>query len=229
MPSLERRLFLAVAFVLCAVPAFAQRGEAIPQQLTFAPYRASGIYDVGETVGWRVTPGPATPTYRYRWTIRQNNAVPLKDGVLDPSRGSATIEIVAREPGMLYVAVQAFEELPTAGEVTGRFVGGNAGRNEGFYAVGAAVAPRRIGMSTPRPDDFDAFWSAKLADQAKVPMRPVLTPIDTDVPGVELQMFQLDALGSRAHGWIAKPAGPGKFPALIQLQFAGVYAPPQDG
>ena len=48
----------------------------------------------------------------------------------------------------------------------------------------------------------------------------------TDVPSVELQMFQLDALGSKARGWIGKPARPGTFPALIQLQFAGVYALP---
>jgi len=37
-------------------------------------------------------------------------------------------------------------------------------------------------------------------------------------------MFTLDALGSQAHGYIAKPAREGKFPAVIQLQYAGVYA-----
>ena len=41
------------------------------------------------------------------------------------------------------------------------FVGGNTGRNTGFYAVGAAVAPTKIGLSTPRPADFDAFWDAQ--------------------------------------------------------------------
>ena len=227
IPVIARRLLAAVALVLAGTPSFAQRGEPIPQQLTFTPYHATGIYDVGDTVGWTVTPGPATPTYRYRWTIRQNNAVTLKDGVVDLSAGRATIEIVARDPGMLYVAVEAFDEATSS--VAGaapRFVGGNTGRNTGFYAVGAAVAPTRIGVSTPRPADFDAFWNAKLAAQAAVPLHPVLVPVDTDVPGVDLQMFTLDALGSKAHGWIAKPARPGKFPALIQLQYAGVYALP---
>ncbi len=104
------------------------------------------------------------------------------------------------------------------------FVGGNTGRNNGLYAVGAAVAPTKIGLSTPRPDDFDAFWNAKLAAQAKIPMNPSLTPVETDVPGVEMSLFVLDALGSKAHGYIAKPAREGKFPALVQLQYAGVYA-----
>jgi len=227
MPSIARRLLPLLVLLLCGTSAWAQRGQPIPQQLTFTPYHATGIYDVGETVGWTVTPGPVTPTYRYRWTIRQNNAVVLKEAVLDLSRGQATIEIVATEPGMLYVAVQAVEELtPSAPSAAGRFTGGNAGRNEGFYAVGAAVAPARIGLSTPRPADFDAFWDGKLAAQASVPINSVLTPAEIDVPGVDLQLFQLDSLGSKAHGWIAKPARPGKFPALIQLQYAGVCALP---
>ena len=37
-----------------------------------------------------------------------------------------------------------------------------------------------------------------------------------------MNMFVLDALGSKAHGYVAKPAKEGKFPALIQLQYAGV-------
>ncbi len=221
--------FQAVAAALsrARVPAAAQR-PPIEQQLTFTPYHANGIYDVGETVGWTVTPGPATPTYAYTWTIRRNNAVVLKTGELDLSSGSAKIEIAADQPEMLYVAVEARANLE-AGAVASsgdapRFTGGNTGRNTGLYAVGAAVAPREIGLSTPRPTDFDAFWNAKLSAQAGVPINPVLTPVQTDVPGVDMNIFQLDALGSKAHGYIAKPAKDGKFPALIQLQYAGVYA-----
>jgi cephalosporin-C deacetylase len=211
---------------------FAQRGP-IDQQLTFAPDHASGIYDVGEKAGWTVTPGPVTPTYAYKWTIRRNNAVVLKEGKLDLSSGKDKIEIAADQPEMLYVAVEPYANLaadtpaPAAGPGRGgetSYVGGNTGRNNGLYAVGAAVAPAKIGMSTPRPDDFDAFWDGKLAAQAKVPINPVLTKVETDVAGVELNMFVLDALGSQAHGYVAKPSKEGKFPALIQLQYAGVYA-----
>ena len=80
--------------VLSAAPlGFAQRGAPIEKQLTFTPYHASGIYDIGETVGWTVTPGPTTPTYAYKWTIRRNNAVVLKEGKLDLSSGKDKIEI----------------------------------------------------------------------------------------------------------------------------------------
>ena len=198
-----------LAVFLCVASLSAQRGGPIPQQLTFAPYHASGIYDIGETVGWTVTPGSTPPTYKYKWTIRRNNAVVLKEGLLDLSSGKATIEIVGDQPEMIYVAVEAYDDLtPTASSSpapaaaaavpaggASRFAGGNTGRNTGLYAVGAAVAPTRLALSTPRPADFDAFWDAKLAAQAKVPNNPVLTPVETNVPGVELSMFELDALG----------------------------------
>jgi cephalosporin-C deacetylase-like acetyl esterase len=215
-------------FALLAPFGFAQTGGApIAQQLTFTPYHAGGIYDVGEIVGWTVTAGPVTPTYAYKWTIRRNNAVVLKEGKLDLSSGKDKIEIAADQPEMIYVAIEPYANLATetpAPQSAPAYLGGNTGRNNGLYAVGAAVAPTKLGLSTPRPDDFDAFWDAKLAAQAKVPINPVLTPVQTDVPGVELSMFVLDALESKTHGYVARPAREGKFPAHIQLQYAGVYA-----
>ncbi len=202
-----------------AVPAAGfQRRAPIEQQLTFTPHHATGTYDIGDTVGWTVTPGPATPKYSWKWTIRRNNAVVLKEGKLDLASGTDKIEIRGEEPGMLYVAVEPYAPAGVA------YVGGNTGRDNGLYAVGAAVAPSKIGLSTPRPADFDLFWNAKLEAQSRIAINPVLTRIDTDVPGVELNIFAVDALGSKAHGYVAKPAREGKFPALIQLQYAGVYA-----
>lgn len=257
-------LLAATPALLCQQPGAAPQRVAypqrppIPQQLTFAPYHANGIYKIGETVGWTVTPGPVTPTYSYKYTVRRNNAVVLKEGKLDLSSGKDTIEITGDQPEMIYVAVEPDAVLPSvpgatpppslaaseaaaaappnaaarsvtdaaAGGQPSRspYTGGNTGRNNGLYAVGAAVAPLQIPMDTPRPADFDAFWNGKLAEQAKIPINPVLTPATSDVPGVELSIFNLDALGSHAHGYVAKPAKDGKFPALIQLQYAGVYA-----
>jgi cephalosporin-C deacetylase len=236
MSRMVSGLLLAV-LVLFTEFAVAQRAP-IEQQLAFAPYHSSGLYHEGETVGWTVTPGPVTPTYAYKWTIRRNNAVVLKEGKLDLSSGKDKIEIVGAQPEMIYVAIEPYSNLaPEAsssdspGAVSGpgpgsapAFRGGNTGRNNGLYAVGAAVAPTKIGLSTARPADFDSFWNGKLAEQAKIPVNAVLTPAQTDVPGVELDMFTLDALGSHTHGYLAKPAKDGRFPALIQLQYAGVYA-----
>ena len=230
---------VALAVLFTAAFSSAQRGAPIPQQLVFTPYRASGIYDLGDTVGWTVTPGPVEPTYAYKWTVRRNNAVVLKEGKLDLSPGQDKIEIRGDEPEMIYVAIEPFAKpaedspapeaaavttaAPSRGNSTG-FVGGNTGRNNGLYAVGAAVAPAKIGLAAPRPADFDSFWSEKLAAQAKVPINPALTPVQTDTPGVEMDTFVLDALGSKAQGYVARPTKEGKYPALVLLQYAGVYA-----
>ncbi|MGA2907592.1 MAG: acetylxylan esterase [Terracidiphilus sp.] len=262
-----RALTLCCVLFVCS-SAIAQRAP-IPQQLSFMPYHANGIYKIGETVGWTVTPGPEAPTFAYKWTIRRNNAVVLKEGKLDLSSGKDKIEIVGDQPEMIYVAIEPYAALTTAstaptapatsagqsGSATPNqsspapdaastaaaqsgagavnqggsppsphWIGGNTGHNNGLYAVGAAVAPMEIPLSTPRPADFDAFWDGKLALQAKVPIDAVLTPVQTNVPGVEMSMFALDALGSKAHGYVARPAADGKYPALIMLQYAGVYA-----
>jgi cephalosporin-C deacetylase len=262
-----RVLFICTVLFVC-LSVIAQRAP-IPQQLTFTPYHANGIYKIGETVGWTITPGPDTPTYAYKWTIRRNNAVVLKEGKLDLSSGKDTIEVVGDQPEMIYVAIEPYAALaappsaPSASATSAgpsgsatpnqnspapdaastvaaqsgsaaansggsptppQWIGGNTGRNNGLYAVGAAVAPTKIPLSTPRPTDFDTFWEGKLVLQAKVPIDALLTPVQTDVPGVEMSMFALDALGSTAHGYVARPAAEGKYPALIVLQYAGVYA-----
>ncbi|HVW10390.1 MAG TPA: acetylxylan esterase [Bryobacteraceae bacterium] len=237
MKTHVRMLF---ALCLAASLAPAQQRPPIAQQLTFVPDHADGIYDVGETVGWAVTPGPAEPTYSYKWTIRRNNAVVLAEGKLDLSSGHDRIEIKGEEPEMIYVAIEPTAKLapdpappaeapapPESGRGRGNpngYVGGNTGRNNGLYAVGAAVAPLKIGLATPRPADFDAFWDSKLVEQSRIPIHPVLTPAETQTPGIEMSSYVLDALGSHAQGYIAKPAREGKFPALLLLQYAGVYA-----
>src|SRR5690349_4218863 len=83
---------LCALLLLAAAVASAQRAP-IPQQLAFTPYHANGIYEVGETVGWTVTPGPEAPAYSFKWTARRNNAVVLKEGKLDLSSGKDKIEL----------------------------------------------------------------------------------------------------------------------------------------
>ena len=156
---------IRLAFLLPLVAAVVYSQPAPPvQQLAFRPYHASGLYDVGDTVGWIVSPGPTALTYAYKWTIRRNNKDVLKEGKLDLSSGKDRIEIVGDQPQMIYVAIEPYATLsgdntlkdPGESAATiaspadpSAFVGGNTGRNNGLYAVGAAVAPGGLGLSTP--------------------------------------------------------------------------------
>ncbi len=77
--------------------------------------------------------------------------------------------------------------------------------------------------SEETPSDFDAFWKANLDKLAKVPMNPVLTPVATEKPGIEIHIVRLDSVDSHVQGYLAKPATPGKYPAMVMYQYAGVY------
>src|SRR5215213_8158548 len=76
------------------------------QQPTFTPYKASGIYAVGEKVGWTAAlPPGAAPAAGYTYAVRKNNQDVIKTGTLDFSSGRATIETTLGEPAMVYVQV----------------------------------------------------------------------------------------------------------------------------
>ena len=107
------RVLLTRSLLFVCPLAIAQR-PPIPQQLSFTPYHANGIYKIGETVGWTVMPGPESPTYAYKWTIRRNNAVVLKEGKLDLSSGKDKIEIAGDQPEMIYVAIEPYAALAVA-------------------------------------------------------------------------------------------------------------------
>ena len=49
---------------------------------------------------------------------------------------------------------------------------------------GAVFASERIGRAALCPDDFDAFWQAKIDELKAVPENPVLEPGGADQPGV---------------------------------------------
>jgi cephalosporin-C deacetylase-like acetyl esterase len=199
-----------------AAPVAAQRPATPPAnpalalvKPTFTPRNASGIYALGDTVAWTAAlPAGATPAAGgYVYKVRKNNLEILETGILDFSRGPATIDVVVREPMMVYAEVTV------------------PGYDAGAVArLGAAVAPSKLLPSVPRPADFDAFWDGKLKALAAIPIDPVVTPVESPDASVELYAVALRSLGSTARAWLAKPKTPGPYPALVILQWAGVYA-----
>jgi cephalosporin-C deacetylase len=177
---------------------------------TYVPYHSSGIYSLGETAGWNVTLPWTSPTVSY--VIRKNNLDEIGRGTLKPGK-PATIEARLDEPGMVYVEVT--ENKPNAKP----------------RALGAAVAPEKIGPAIPAPADFDAFWAAKIKALRAVPARPELTEKPSDKDGVDFAILKMDHVGGK-HVWgqVAKPhdpTGKKKYPGLLILQWASPPYPLQ--
>ncbi len=186
-----------------ATPAPAAAVAAAPAPV-LTPYHASGIYARGERVGWRVALPPASgaPAPTFSYVVKQNGLVPIASGPLTP--GAPVIEVTVNEPAMLYV------------EVTSSAPGSKP------VVVGAAVDPTRLAPVVPRPVDFDAFWADQIKALQAIPPEPVVTPGDSGQPGIDYATVRLNNVhGAHVYGQLAKPAGPGKFPAMLLMQWAG--------
>jgi cephalosporin-C deacetylase-like acetyl esterase len=207
-----KKLFLAL--VLLASPAAAQTLPNVT--VVFEPFHASGIYKIGERAGWTLRAGLGSGYTKYSYELRENNLTVLKSGVIDLASGLGTIETRLDHPGMLYLRLSFIGAPPPTGPTTPQELN--------KLTVGAAVAPEQIKPPVPKPADFDTFWTAKLAALKQVPINPRIEPASTDQGGVELSTVTLDSLNSQVHGYLAVPKTPGKHPALVIYQYAGVYA-----
>lgn len=165
------------------------------------PYKASGIYQLNEKVGWNITLPDSLSAAKYTYTIKANNHTTLASGEVDLSSRKGSFDVSMSSPGMLYV-----ELTPPGGKT---------------IALGAAVAPEKLKPVVARPADFDQFWNRKVADLKKVPMNPKITQGDTNRPEVDYSLVEMDHVnGTKVYGQLAKPVKKGKYPAIVVLQWA---------
>ncbi|MFO7305868.1 MAG: acetylxylan esterase [Gammaproteobacteria bacterium] len=182
---------------------------AVANELVLTPFKPGGIYELGATAGWTVTPADQEAAARtYRYTIKKNHLEVIKTGTLSFASGRASIEVVVNEPAMLYVEIDD-------GDAT-----------TPIQIVGAAIAPAKLAPSLPAPKDFDRFWRRKIKELRAIPANPVLTPKASGRPDVEYYTIRMDHVGGRhIHGQLAKPKRRGRFPAMAIFQWAGAPYP----
>jgi hypothetical protein len=200
--SFKRAPLLAVLFLCASTLADESAGPH------YVPFHSSGIYALGETAGWNVTLPWSSPPVSY--VIRKNNLDEIGRGSIAPGR-PATIQVKLDEPGMVYVEIT--DNLP-----------GSKPR-----ALGAAVAPEKIGPAIPIPADFDAFWAAKIRALRKVPANPELNEKPSGRDGIDFAILKMNHVeGKHVWGQVAKPrdaTGKKKYPGLVLLQWAGAPYP----
>ena len=78
--------------------------------------------------------------------------------------------------------------------------------------VGAAVAPEQIRPSMPCPDDFDAFWKAKIESLRAIPMNAQVERVDAE-KGVDYFKVRMDNIrGTHIYGQIGQTQAAGQVP-----------------
>lgn len=199
-------LLACTAILLCAAE----------QGLSIVASKPTALYEPKEPITWSVTATGegVVPMDKVAWQAKRGGAQVIGSGSLDLSAGPGTISVTLDEPGTVLV------------ELTAKAV--VAGQKDVKALGGAAVAPRGIKPSLPPPDDFDAFWKAKLEELAAVPANPVLEAKPGERDGVAYWQITMDNIrGTKIRGQLARPEKEGRFPVLLVVQWAGVYGLPK--
>ncbi|MBC8101550.1 MAG: acetylxylan esterase [Cytophagales bacterium] len=197
------RLFLLAFALACSAPSFAQ-------QITIKAAKPGGVYAVGEKIAWQLqVEGEGVSG------IEKIGYVLKKGGLTEMGRGELTLKDNTAE---------LETRLDAPGTLLAEFTAVSAGKPTIKSLAGAVVAPEKIPASAAPPADFDAFWKAKIQELAAVPMHPVLETADSGSPSVEYSKITLDNVrDSKVRGQLARPKTGSKFPALLVVQWAGVY------
>ena len=160
-------------------------------------------------VTWTVsqTDGASLPA-ELNYVFKAGGATEVKAGTIVLVEGQALLTSEFSEPNTMLLEV-SWE---------------HAGEKQRVFG-GAVAAPEQLEPSVKEPEDVDEFWAAKIAELGKKPMNPRLTPLDVADDGVDYWQITMDGFrGSQIHGQVARPKnGPSQLPALLRVQWAGVY------
>ncbi len=180
---------------------------SIAQELLVAPDSVQGIYQAGQTIRWKVQV-KGTDVSEAAFTLKKGGLKEVTKGKVPLSKGMGQIEAKLDEPGWLLAEVSI-----------------KPSKDKKVSALGGAlVSPEKIRPALPRPEDFDVFWAAKLKDLAAVAMNPKLDPADSGNHNVDYFKITLDNIrSSHIRGQLARPKQGGKLPAMLIVQWAGVY------
>jgi cephalosporin-C deacetylase-like acetyl esterase len=183
--------------------------NACPAQLVeIKPDKTNGIYQVGDTVHWTVSWQGSSNPPAMQYTFKRGGLTATGQGSLTFSNNAASLETKFDAPGTMLVELKWQPNRPANRAV-----------------AGAVAAPEEITAAAPAPRDFDAFWQAQLEKLKRVPPNPLLEPVDIRKPGVLYWKIRLNNINdTHIQGQIARPEKGDKFPALLIVQWAGVYA-----
>ena len=203
-PGISEALSLAAAVVIMGVPCLAQQ---TPPPLVISTDKATGVYNAGETVHWTIQWQGNMPAPTAKYVLKSGALTPAGQGTLAFHDNVATLDTALPAPNTLLLEVDW-----------------QSGQGPVQTFGGAVAAPRRIRPASPPPADFAAFWAAKVKELEKVPANPKLTAAESEQPGVSYWKVTLDNIrGTHVQGQIARPSAGTKFPAILQMQYAGVY------
>jgi len=179
------------------------------QTITIVPDRDNGCYRPGETVTWNISVDLPASLKSPSYTVKSGGLTTIDSGNLGFVGGKATIRTKSADAGWLLLEVNGTSATNTTLKAS----------------AGALFGEELLSQNDQRPVDFDSFWEGKLAALSAVPINPVVVAGNSGVTGVDYATVTLDCIaGTHVQGQLARPTGTDKRPALLIVQWAGVYS-----
>ena len=201
--------------------------QSLAQQVVVSSGKPDALYDIGEKITWTVSvQGPHPEQVKTaHFLLERDGYTKLSEGDVDLATGHAVLQTSIDRPGTVLAIVTTDVRSGVAGD---------KGKPQRVLG-GAAVDPGHVEPSAARPADFDAFWAGQIKRLEAIPEHAQLTPGQDLDPGVRYWKLVMDNInGTHIYAQLAEPAegDPVRFdqkcPALVILQWAGVYGLPPE-
>lgn len=183
--------------------AFLLLHTALLAQLGVKADRANKLYEVGESMTFRVT-GAKTGTVNYQ----------IKHTLIDTLRlwGSGTVAVVNGEATIPFTATEAGYVVCKIKQDT-----------DSSY-TGAAFSPEKLKVAEEEPADYDAFWAAQKAAVKAVPLDMRIAFVRSDAYA-DVYSFSIAIIDNRrGYGYLVVPKSAAPYPAMFTLPSFGHVA-----
>jgi cephalosporin-C deacetylase len=220
----KSRIFAVFAALLFAVSPLLSQSVEVPApadsriavaQIRVVPDRSGWTYGLGEPIRFRVSvlwdeqplPGAkVTVQVGPEWQPGREFTAEVPAGGLEVDGGSLNQPGFIRCTATAVVGGRTYSQMGTAG-----------------------VAPEKITPTQVEPDDFDAFWTAGLAELANFALEPRMTLMpEACTDKINVYHVSFVTFGPetrkppRVYGILCEPRAPGRYPAVLRVPGAGV-------
>lgn len=182
---------------------------AVLAQITVTPDKPQGIYESGETVKWTLQLSDTSNLKSASYILKKGGLVITGEGTVNfNGNNQAEVRYTFDSPGWVLLDIRWGEEDSGKDKVMG----------------GAIADPGKLALSASIPGDFYLFWESKLKELAGIPANPVLNQEESGIDEVAYWKISMDNIhGSHIQGQLARPEKADKLPALLIVQWAGIY------
>ncbi|MCB0668454.1 MAG: acetylxylan esterase [Saprospiraceae bacterium] len=200
-----KKILISLPFLFMLLPLYGQ--------ITISSNHENGIYAVGDTITWQIMIDSIDKYDSLRFAIKPGAYQVTEQGRLELNNNRAEVSYRFTEPGSVILEVRW----------------GNPGTWFNRVVGGGVCAPAELELSENRPEDFHEFWNDKIKELAAVPMNPWLQYESLDDTSVIYAKVMMDNIrDSKIQAQLARPNSCSKYPALLIVQWAGVYGLSKD-